>query len=50
MILEDVGAEGGGIEVDVDLGGGDGFVAKHLLDCTEVGTTMACWSGRYHVS
>lgn len=45
MILEDVGAEGGGIEVDVDLGGGDGFVAKHLLDCTEVGPTLEKMGG-----
>ena len=45
MILEDVGAEGGGVEVDVDLSGGDGFVAEHLLDGTEIGSTLEQMGG-----
>lgn len=36
MVGEDVVAEGGAVEVDVDLGGGDAFVAEHLLDGAEV--------------
>lgn len=45
MIFEDVGAEGGGVEVNVDLGGGDGFVAEHLLDGAEIGSTLEKMGG-----
>lgn len=37
MVEENLGAEQGGVEVEVDFGGGDGFVAEHLLDGAQVG-------------
>lgn len=43
MVEEDLGAEQGGVEVEVDFGGGDGFVAEHLLDGAEVGAPSRRW-------
>ena len=36
VVRQDGGLPGGGIEVGVDLGGEDGFVAEHFLDDAEV--------------
>ena len=36
MVGEDGGLPGGGVDVGVDLGGEDGFVAEHFLDDAEV--------------
>ena len=32
MMLQNRGLPGGGVDVGVDLGGEDGFVAEHSLD------------------
>ena len=37
---EDGGLPGGGVDVGVDLGGEDGFVAEHFLDDAEVGAVF----------
>ena len=46
VVGEDVGAEGGAVEVDVDLCGGDGFMPEHFLDCTQVGATFQKVGGK----
>ena len=40
MVLHDFVAQAGAVDVDVDLGGGDALMAKHLLDGTQVGTAL----------
>ena len=40
MVLDEGGAEEFAVDVGVDFGGGDGFVAKHFLDGAEVGTAF----------
>ena len=40
MMGEDGGLPGGGVDVGVDLGGEDGFVAEHFLDDAEVGAVF----------
>ena len=45
MISQDVGAEGCGVEMEVDLGCVDGCVAEHLLDCAEIGSAFEEVSG-----
>ncbi len=40
MVGEDGGLPGGGVDVGVDLGGEDGFVAEHFLDDAEVGAAL----------
>ena len=45
MVGEDVGAEGGGVEVDIDLGGGYRFMTEHLLDGAEIGSAFEQMGG-----
>ena len=40
MELNQSGAEEFAVDVGVDFGGGDGFVAEHFLDGAEVGTAF----------
>ena len=40
MMLEDGGLLGGGVDVGVDLGGGDGLVAGSILNDTMVGIVL----------
>ena len=40
MVGEDLCLPGGGVDVGVDLGGEDGFVAEHFLDDAEVGAAL----------
>ena len=40
MMLQDRGLPGGGVDVGVDLGGEDEFVAEHFLDDAEVGAVF----------
>ena len=40
MMLQDRGLPGGGVDVGVDFGGEDGFVAEHFLDDAEVGAAF----------
>ena len=37
MMLEDFGAESGGVHMEINLGGGNAFVSEHHLDGAEVG-------------
>ena len=46
MIHEYVAAQGGGIEMDIDLGGGDGFVTEHLLYGSQIGATFKEMRGK----
>jgi len=40
MVLDECGAQEFAVDVGVDFGGGDGFVAEHFLDGPEVGTAF----------
>ncbi len=40
MVFEDFAVPGGGVDVGVDFGGGDAFVAEHFLDKAEVGAAL----------
>ncbi len=40
MVGEDGGLPGGGVDVGVDLGGEDGFVAVHSLNGIKVGVAL----------
>ena len=40
MVSEDFFAQGGAVDVDVNLGGLDALVAQHLLDGAQVGATL----------
>ena len=40
VVGEDFLAQAGGVDVEVDFGGGYGFMAEHLLDCAEVGAAF----------
>ena len=40
MMLQYRGLPGGGVDVGVDFGGEDGFVAEHFLDDAEVGAVF----------
>ena len=40
MVLDECGAEEFSVDVGVDFGGSDGFVAEHFLDGPEVGTAF----------
>lgn len=46
MVGEDVGAQGRGVEMEIDLGGGDGFMAEHLLDGTQIGSPLEQMGGK----
>ena len=46
MVLEDLGPEGGGVDVGVDLGGADALVAEKGLDDAEVGTAFEQGCGK----
>ena len=39
-VVEDVALPGGAVDVGVDFGGEDAFVAEHLLDGTQVGAVF----------
>ena len=38
MMLNEFGAQTRAVEMDIDFGGGDGFVAEHFLNCAKIGT------------
>ena len=40
VVGEELAAEKGAVEVEVDLGGGDGFVAEQFLNDAEVGAAF----------
>ena len=46
VVLEDFVAEAGAVDVDVDFGGSDAFVAQHLLDGTQVGSAFEQVGGK----
>lgn len=46
MVEEELAAELGRVEVDVDFGCGDRFVAEHLLDGAEVGSSFEEMCGK----
>ena len=46
MVVGDGGAEGFAAYVGVYLGGGDAGVAKHFLDCSEVGSVFHQLGGK----
>lgn len=45
-MLENLGSEGGGIDVGIDLGGADAFVAEKGLDDAEVGAAFEQGCGK----
>ena len=46
MVQENFLTQMGGVDVSVDLGGGNGLVTKHGLDGTEVGTAFEQGGGK----
>ena len=45
MMLQHFALPGGGVDMGVDFGGCDVFVAKHFLDDTKVGSVLYQMSG-----
>ncbi len=45
VVGEELGAEAGAVEVDVELGGGEAFVAKHFLNGAQVGSPFKQMGG-----
>lgn len=40
VVCDELAAEEGAVEVEVDFGGGDGFVAEQFLDGAKVGAPL----------
>ena len=40
VVVEDFFAQAGAVDVDIDFGGGNAFMPKHLLDGTKVGSAF----------
>ena len=45
VVREDFVAQGAGVQVQVELGGGDALVAEHLLDGAQVGAALEQMGG-----
>ena len=45
VVREDFVAQGAGVQVPVELGGGDALVAEHLLDGAQVGAALEQMGG-----
>ena len=45
VVREDFVAQGAGVQVQVELGGGDALVAEHLLDGAQVGSDLEQMGG-----